>query len=149
MALVTVRLDKGLRAVATARHHTWVADEPVQDGGTDEGPKPTEMLLASLGACVAMTARLYAQRKGWPLEAVEVVLDYKKFNGIDYPAYTGSAPFVHEFRERLVLHGPLTDEQRARIAEIARKCPVRRILENPVFFVEAHPVSDSALSDRS
>ncbi len=139
MAQVNVRLEDGLRAVATARNHTWVVDEPPEDGGTNAGPKPTELLLSSLGACMAMTARLYADRKGWPLERVEVVLDYEKFNGKDYAAYSGDAPFVHEFREHVVIHGPLTDEQRARVLEIARRCPVRRILENPVFFVDKQP----------
>jgi putative redox protein len=142
MAQVNVRLDDGLRAVAAARNHTWMADEPPEGGGTDAGPQPTEMLLGALGACMAITAKLYANRKNWPLEQVEVVLDYEKFNRINYPAYTGSAPFVYEFHEHIVFHGPLTDEQQARLLEIARKCPVHRILENPVFFVDkehTHP----------
>lgn len=136
MAQVNVRLEDGLRAVATARNHTWMVDEPPEGGGTDAGPQPTETLLGALGACMAITARLYADRKGWPLERVEVVLDYQKFNGKDYAAYAGDAPFVYEFREHIVFHGPLTDEQQARLMEIAKKCPVHRILENPVFFVD-------------
>jgi putative redox protein len=136
MSQVNIRLDDGLRATISARHFTWYSDEPIEDGGTDAGPKPTELLLGSLGACVAITARLYAERKGWPLEGVEVTLDYEKFNGRDYPGYSGDAPFVYEFRERIVFRGPLTDEQQARLLEIAKKCPVRRILENPVFFVD-------------
>ena len=136
MAQVNIRLDEGLRASISARHFTWYSDEPIEDGGTDTGPKPTELLLGSLGACVAITTRLYADRKGWPLEGVEVTLDYEKFNGRDYPGYTGDAPFVYEFRESIALHGPLNDEQKARLLEIAQKCPVRRILENPVFFVD-------------
>lgn len=136
MARVNVRLDDGLRATITARNHNWFADEPLEGGGTDTGPQPTELLLGSLGACVAITAKLYANRKGWPLEQVEVALDYEKFNRADYPTYAGDAPFVYEFREHIVFHGPLSDEQQARLLEIARKCPVRRILENPVFFVD-------------
>jgi putative redox protein len=139
MPRVTVRLQDGLQAVITAGNHTWVSDEPIIDGGTDTGPSPTEMLLGSLGACMVMTARLYALRKKWPLEQVEVDVEYHKFNGADYPAYQGESPFVYEFREHVVFHGDLSDEQKARLAEISKKCPVRRILQSPAFFVEKQP----------
>jgi putative redox protein len=79
---------------------------------------------------------LYANRKGWPLEGIDVTADVKRINAADYPQYTGSAPFVHEYREQVVLHGPLSDEQKARLMEIASKCPVRRAIGSPTFFVE-------------
>jgi putative redox protein len=142
MPKAIVRLQDGLQAVIMAGNHTWISDEPIIDGGTDKGPSPTEMLVGSLGACMAMTAKLYAQRKNWPLEQVEVEVEYQKYNAMEYPNYEGDAPFVYEFRERVVFHGDLTDEQKARLTEISRKCPVRRVLQNPVFFVE-QPINSS------
>jgi putative redox protein len=138
MAQVTVRLADGLQAIAQVRNHTWFADEPVEDGGTDTGPTPTEMFLGSLGACIAMTAKLYAQRKGWPLESIEVKLELERFKGTDYPGYTGDSPFVHEIREQVIPHGPLNETQKTRILEIAQRCPVRRVLTSPAFFTEFH-----------
>jgi putative redox protein len=86
-----------------------------------------------------ITMQMYANRKGWPLEKAEVKLELERFNGSDYPAYKGDASFVHEIREDIVLHGSqLTDEQRERLLEISTKCPVRRVLANPTFFVESH-----------
>jgi putative redox protein len=143
MAAVTVWTDKGLSAVATTRSHTWYADEPLEDGGTDSAPTPTEMMLGALGSCIVITIHLYANRKRWPLEKVEVHLEIERFNAGDYPAYRGDAQFIHEIREKVVLHGSqLDDDQRARLLEIGKKCPVRRVLANPTFFVEfdAKPV---------
>jgi putative redox protein len=137
MTGVTVWTDKGLRAVATTGTQTWYADEPLEDGGTDSGPTPMEMMLGSLGTCIVITVHLYANRKRWPLEKVEVNLDIQRYKAGDYPAYQGEAQFVHEIREKVVLHGDqLSDEQRERLMDIAKKCPVRRVLTNPTFFVE-------------
>lgn len=142
MAAVTVWTDQGLRTTAKARQHTWHADEP-GDGGGDSAPTPTEMLLGALGSCIVITVHLYANRKNWPLEKVEVNLELQRFNASDYPAYQGDAQFVHEIREQVVVHGAgLDDTQRARLLDIAKKCPVRRVLTNPTFFVEpeANPI---------
>lgn len=137
MAKATVRLGReGLRTDIQIRNHTIHADEPTDSGGTDTAPSPTELLLGALGSCMAITARLYAQRKGWPLEGVEVALDVERFAGKEYAAYSGDAAFVHEVRNQIVLHGPLDDEQRARLLDIASRCPVHRIVENPAFFVD-------------
>jgi putative redox protein len=140
MAAVQVSTDKGLRTVAKARNHTWYVDEPLEDGGTDSSPSPTEMLLSALGSCMVITVELYAQRKKWSVDKVEVNLEMERFSAVDYPTYTGDAQFVHEIREQVIVTAPqLNDEQRARLVEIAGKCPVRRVLMNPTFFVEMHP----------
>jgi putative redox protein len=141
MTAVSVWTDEGLRTMAKARHHVWYADEPADDGGTDSAPSPTEMLLGSLGSCMVITVELYAHRKNWPLEKVEINLELQRYNAADYPAYKGGdAQFVHEIREQVIIHGSqLSDEQRKRLLEIAGKCPVRRVLINPVFFVEFQP----------
>lgn len=146
MAAVTVSTDEGLRAVARSRNHTWYADEPVEDGGANSAETPMEMMLGALGSCVVITVHLYANRKKWPLEKIEVNLEIQRFSAGDYPAYQGDAQFVHEIREKVVLHGDqLTPEQRERLMDVATKCPVRRVLANPTFFVEpeANPVSEN------
>lgn len=131
-----VTLDEGFKTTITTRHHTYHADEPLDNGGTDTAVSPTEMLLGALGSCIAMTAKMYAQRKGWPLENVTVELEMQRFSAKDYPNYEGEADFVHEFREKITFHGPLDDDQRARLLEISRKCPVRRAISTPAFFKE-------------
>ncbi len=88
---------------------------------------------------MAITVQLYAQRKQWPLEKIEIQLHLERFKADQYPAYSGDAQFVTEIREHITLYGDqLTEEQRARLMEISTKCPVRRILLNPTFFVASH-----------
>ena len=94
------------------------------------------MLAGALGGCIAVTLKLYANRKKWPLEGVDVVVEFERFNGADYDDYDGDAAYVHEFRETITLHGPLTEDQKARLMEIATKCPVRRAISTPAFFKE-------------
>lgn len=134
MSPITVRTEQGYRTAVHIRNHTVMADEPIQAGGTDTAPTPMEILLGTVGACVAVTTQAYAQRKGWPLEGVLVELEMERIKREDYPAYSGEAAFVHEIREQIQFEGPLTEEQRARLLTIAGKCPVHLTLENPVFF---------------
>lgn len=108
------------------RHH-MLADEPEAYGGTDRGPSPYGFLAAGLGACTAMTLRLYARRKGWPLEAVRVDLCHDKVHAQD--AGTPQAARLDRFTRRIALEGPLSEAQRARLLEIADRCPVHRTLE--------------------
>ena len=136
MSKTTVRLGDGYQTTITAGNHTFHADEPEQDGGTDTAPTPMQMLLGALGSCMAITARMYAERKGWPLQEVEVALDIERFRGSEYAGYAGDANFVHEVRDQIIFRGPLSDEQRERLLEIAGRCPVHRAIENPTFFVD-------------
>ena len=145
MSKTTVHLGEGMRTTITAGNHTFYSDEPEQDGGTDTAPSPMKMLLGALGSCMAITSRMYAERKGWPLEGVEVTLDIERFRGVDYPGYTGGASFVHEIRDNIVFHGPLDEDQRERLREIAGRCPVHRVIENPAFFVDEMIQEDEKL----
>lgn len=139
MAAVTVTSDQGLRTIIQSEHQTWYADETIEDGGTGTAADPVEQLLGAIASCMIMTVQLYANRKNWPLEKMEVQLNLERFNGSEYPAYNGESQFVHEIREHITLYGEkLTDEQRTRLLEISTKCPVRRVLTNPTFFVESH-----------
>jgi putative redox protein len=134
---ITVRNEQGYRTAIHIRNHTVIADEPLQDGGTDTGPTPMEILLGTAGACIAVTTKAYAQRKGWPLEGVAVELEMERVRREDDPGYLGDAPFVHKIHERIHFDGPLSEEQKARLLVIAGKCPVHATLQNPVFFDES------------
>lgn len=105
----------GYTQTVTARDHSWTLDEPV-DVGTNQGPAPFEMLMAALGSCTTITLRMYADRKGWPLEHVEADVSWTHGSGGESFAMT-----VH-------MSGPLDEEQRARLTQIASRCPVHRAL---------------------
>jgi putative redox protein len=107
--------------------HTLASDAAVEVGGGDAGPEPHEWLLASLAACTSITIDMYATRKGWPLEGVEVTVSGSKVDGV----------FV--LTRKLTLKGDLTVEQRARLYEIANKCPVHRDLSGPIRIVDDAP----------
>ena len=135
MGKIVVRSEQGYRTAINIRQHTIIADELIQDGGTDTGPTPMEILLGTAGACIAVTTRAYAKRKGWSLDNISVELEMERFKREDYPAYRGTAPFIHEIREHITFEGNLTEAQRQQLLTVAGKCPVHLTLENPVFFV--------------
>lgn len=105
--------------------HRLVADEPVDNGGEDAGPAPFDFILAGLGACTSMTVRMYAERKEWPLEHVNVALRFTK-------VADGSGHKADAIERIITLHGPLTHEQRQRLLEVANKCPTHRLLQQPL-----------------
>ncbi len=107
-------------------HHT-VADEPLAYGGTNQGMTPYGFLSAGLGACTSMTIRMYARRKGWPLDHVSVDVSHDKVHAQD--AETSKEVRIDSFRREIRLEGSLDAEQRQRLLEIADKCPVHRTLE--------------------
>ena len=128
MAKVVVRSRDGLQQEITAGNYRLVADEPVEAGGTDAGPDPYALLLSALGACTSMTLRLYARRKGWPLEEVTVELEHARVYAQDCADCEGEAGRVDRIQRRVRLRGPLDTVQVARLAEIARRCPVHKTL---------------------
>ncbi len=128
MTGVIVRGGPDLRQEIVARGKTVVADEPTDLGGTDEGPTPYELLLGALGACTAMTIVLYAKRKGWQVERVTVELEHDRVHAEDCAACEDQDVRLDRIRKRITVDGPLHEDQRARLEEISRKCPVQRTL---------------------
>ncbi|MFI5268707.1 MAG: OsmC family protein [Chloroflexota bacterium] len=111
---------------------TLVADEPLEAGGEDRGPGPYELLLGALGACTSITLQLYARRKGWPLEHVQVHLSHSRIHAQDCADCETKEGYLDEIHKDIVVSGPLTDEQRQRLLEIADKCPVNQTLKHEV-----------------
>ena len=129
---VTVRSAAQVQVEITAGRHRFIADEPL-GVGDDAGPNPYDLLLSALGACTVMTIRMYAQRKAWPLSGVEVSLDTYKVHARDC-ADCDSSPEAHVdiIERQITLHGDLTEEQIARLTEIADRCPVHRTLTGEI-----------------
>lgn len=97
-----------------------IADEPEELDGTNQGPAPGEFLLISLASCTAITLRMYADRKNWPIEKIIVEVNFEKVDNKTI------------FKRELQLVGDLTDEQKARLLQIANACPVHKTLTNPI-----------------
>lgn len=125
-----VRVSGGgsFRQTIRAGKHTWVADEPAKLGGGDQGPNPYDLLLSALGACTSMTLRMYAQRKQWPLDGVDVVLRHEKIHAKDCEECSSGEGRVDLIDLGLTLHGDLDEEQVHRLLEISERCPVHRTL---------------------
>ncbi len=122
-------VSQGFRTEIRAGEHRFAADEPRHVGGTDTGPTPYDLLLASLGACTAMTLRMYADGKGWPLDEVSVVLSHERVHRSDCAQTADGTPARLERIDRRVrVEGDLSAEQIQRLLEIAERCPVHRTL---------------------
>src|SRR5918992_2674604 len=127
-----VRTGTGLRTDVRANGYALVADEPIGMGGTDSGPTPYDYLLAALGACTAMTVRMYADHKKWPLESVAVRLQHQKVYRRDCEECEIKDRKIDHIGLELELSGALEVSQRRRLLEIAERCPVHRTLESKV-----------------
>ncbi|RPH73015.1 MAG: OsmC family peroxiredoxin [Myxococcaceae bacterium] len=122
----------GFRTEVEVGGHRLVVDEPLAVGGADQGPTPYEMLLAGLGACTAMTLRLYADRKKWPLERARISLRHRKVHAQDC-VDCETKPAKMDVVDRIItLDGSLTEEQRAKLLEIAERCPVQQTLGSKI-----------------
>lgn len=119
--------DGYLTDITSSDGHHLIADEPKAYGGTNKGLSPYGFLSAGLGACTSMTIRMYARRKGWPLDHVSVDVSHNKVHAQDADTTVGEK--IDLWRRRISLSGKLSEDQRKRLLEIADKCPVHRTLE--------------------
>lgn len=112
--------------------HRLTAEEPESFGGTDAGPDPYDPVAAGLGACTAMTIRMVARRKGWPLDGVAVDVRHDQIHAGDRAEYAKREGKVDRFTRKIALFGDLTAAQRAALMAIADRCPVHRTLESEI-----------------
>ena len=127
----------GFAQEITIGQHRLAADEPLSVGGTDTGPNPYDLLLAALGSCTSMTVAMYARRKRWPLEAVTVRLSHSKVHAADCADCDTRVGLLDHVHRDVEVIGPLSEEQRARLLDVAGKCPVHRTLESEIV-IETH-----------
>ena len=126
---VTARLGaQGLSTSISANGHEFAADEPTTLGGNNTGPTPYELFLGALVSCKTITLRMYANHKKWPLEEVVVTASHDRVHANDCADCESSSGMVDRIDVTLELKGDLTDEQRARLLEIADRCPIHRTL---------------------
>ncbi|WP_199880215.1 bifunctional alpha/beta hydrolase/OsmC family protein [Flammeovirga pacifica] len=126
---VRIGTTQYITEIKAGKHHQ-IADEPIEDGGKDLGPNPYQFLLAGLGACTAMTLRMYANHKKWPLDEVYVHLNHEREYLKDANETNKRTAKLDKLYRHIQVKGDLSDEQRQRLLEIANKCPVHRTLEN-------------------
>ena len=119
----------------TAGRHLLTADEPVSVGGTDAGPNPYDLLLAGLGACTSMTLRIFADRKGLPLHRTTVRLRHDRIHASDCAQCERNVGMLSRISREIEVEGPLSDEDRQRLIEIADRCPVHRTLHGTIRIV--------------
>ncbi len=123
MAKITANIGRTPYATTLSNeNHTLLADEPIEEGGGNTGFTPDELLAASLAACTSITLRMYADRKGWPLDSVEVAVDFER------DSVTKTASMLRKIK----LFGTLDDEQKSRLLQIADKCPIHQTLTHSI-----------------
>ena len=119
----------------TSGSHRFKADEPASVGGTDSAPTPYDYVLAGLGGCTSMTVGLYARRKKWPLQEVIIEMRHSRIHAKDCEDCETKEGMLDRIEMEVKLEGPLSEEQRAKLMEIAQKCPVHRTLGNEIDIV--------------
>jgi len=130
MAEVIVSSIGFLKQQVIAGKHVFISDEPKSAGGSDEGPDPYSLLLAALGACTAMTLQIYAKRESIPLEKVHVSLRHSRQHAKDCLDCDSKGAKIERVERFISVEGPLSDAQRGRLLEVARRCPVHRTLKS-------------------
>ncbi len=143
MEKARVVTQDGYQTTISNGRHEWHADVGEGAGGLDSAPNPEEILLGALGSCTVQTLHMYANRKGWDLQRVEIDLAFHKQRADEVADYDGDAKFVHTIHKDIRLHGDLDDTQRARLLEIGEKCPVHRILLGPTLLSQTDLTAES------
>jgi len=137
--------EERYRSDIWARGHRCVADEPPSQGGQGLGPTPYDFLIGALGACTTMTLRMYADRKEWPLDSVRVRLRFLRVHATDSGDAEKSSALIDRVEREIEIYGDLDDKQRARLMEIADRCPVHRTLKGDISVVTTEAKLDTKL----
>lgn len=133
MATITAELREGTAVTVGDGRHTWTADEPPEAGGTGTGPTPYELLLGSLAACACITLWLYCQRRGWALRAVTARLEHDRVHVRDCEDCDQTrSGYLDRISSHIDVDGDFDEQQRARLREVATRCPVHKTLERGV-----------------
>ena len=135
--VIVTSLSNLKNEVSYGNYHEFITDEPIEAGGEDAGPDPYTLLMAALGSCISMTTKLYAKRKGWPLERVTVRLRQQRIHAADCVTCAKEIEgYVHHIERSVEFEGDLSEEQHARLQEIAHKCPVHKTLTSPIVITD-------------
>lgn len=121
--------NEPFKTTLTAGKHEIIADEPTSvEGGNDQGPDPYDMLLMSLGTCSAMTMKMYARRKKWPVEDIFIEMRHNKRHADDCADCENPESKIDSIEKELIIKGDLSQEQLDKLLDISKKCPVHRTL---------------------
>jgi putative redox protein len=130
--LSTIEINSGDQLYTqeiAGRSHRWRSDEPAEQGGSNKGPGPYELLLSAVGSCTMINVQMYADRKDWPLESVSATLSHDRIHARDCEDCKSEDAKISEIKIKLDFKGDLTPEQKDRLLEISRRCPVKKTLE--------------------
>lgn len=133
---VTVRSINHYQQEIIAGDHIIFADEPTDVGGDDTGPNPYELLLGALGSCKAITVTMYAQRKGWDLQGVEVDLTHSKDYAADCEACVDKDVKLDRITVKIAFKGNLDDDQRLKLKEISKRCPIHQTMISKIDIID-------------
>ena len=128
MKEVIVKFIRNYQHEAKTSQQTITIDESKEVGGDGKGPDPYDLLLSALGGCTAMTIMMYARRKGWPVEGIQVKLNHEKIHAQDCDECDTQEGKLDQITKTIFLRGDLTQEQKERLLEIAERCPVNKTL---------------------
>lgn len=135
--VIVTSLSNLRNEVTYGSNQTLITDEPIEAGGEGAGPDPYALLLAALGSCISMTTRLYANRKGWPLERVTVRLRQQRVHATDcLECKDTKEGYIHRIERSVTFEGNLSEEQLTRLQEISHKCPVHKTLTSPIVIAD-------------
>lgn len=135
MSRVIAELNEGMVVKVSNGRHEWIADEPPEVGGTNEGPNPYELLLSALAACICITVAMYCRHKKMQLDSIRAAFEFANIHADDCEhcddELTG---YIDHITSDVQIHGEFDDQQKKRLAQVASRCPVHKTLEKGVVF---------------
>ena len=135
MATIIADLKEGFAVEIRDENHVWYADEPESMGGSDTGPTPYELLLSAVAACTCITVSMYCRRKGWELHSISARYEHDRVHADDCDdCEDDSIGYIDRVRSEIFIEGDFDVEQRERLTDIARRCPVHKTLDHGVDF---------------